>query len=107
MVLPLMVAMALPPVHNSEQRVLYDFQWGNSIELLPGDNVSIINNQFLIRGVARRRLTLSAEGYQGTYCISNILISGNYVTGNPIFVELGGSGSPDNSVSVTGQQLHL
>jgi hypothetical protein len=71
----------------------------NGIETTPADNVYILNNQFYC-GSSDTAIAIGVTGYQGTCNNSNIVISGNYVTGENIFVQVGAD-PPNDAANVT------
>jgi PKD repeat protein len=73
----------------------------NGIEFLPGDNVSVVGNQFFnLSGQGQTVINITAEGYQGTFCNSNILISDNSFHAGSYLIAIGNP-APDNAVNVT------
>jgi len=69
--------------------VFYLASGHNGIETMPADNLFIINNQFICQDYSVA-FALGANGYQGTFISSNIVILDNIVVNPFIFVELGG-----------------
>ncbi|HEY1662542.1 MAG TPA: hypothetical protein VGI03_09005 [Verrucomicrobiae bacterium] len=72
----------------------------NEIETMPAANLSVIGNQFWLSGSGQTVFSIGTLGYQGTFCNSNILISGNFVSNCALFCAFGG-GSPNNTVGLT------
>jgi hypothetical protein len=73
-------------------------QGGNGIETTPGDNISIISNQFICQNDNGDVIVLGAAGYQGSYCNSNILIAyNNFVAADNLIEIAGGVSATDPS----------
>lgn len=83
-----------PPFVIQNNTLYFSGNGYNGIETMPGDNVSIISNQFVYpvnsHGIA---IDLGATGAQGTFESSNIVIAYNNFVQASMVVELGG-GSP-------------
>ena len=76
---------------------------GNFLLTTPGDNIYIIGNHITMQSGNSTFLDVGAVGYQGYFCNSNIVVSGNTLTalGNStVFVQMGG-GPPNNVDTIT------
>jgi hypothetical protein len=93
-----------PPFYM-ESNVFY-LSGGNGIETEPADNLYFIGNIITNTGNYVVDFDLSASGAQGTYCNSNIVISGNLVVNSDIFIELGGGSGPTDIASVANTTIN-
>jgi hypothetical protein len=72
---------------------------------MPGDNISIISNQFLSPNFDIA-IALGASGYQGTFDNSNIVIAYNNFSSNSINVEVAGGISSTDPARVESVQVY-
>jgi hypothetical protein len=88
-----------PPFTIESNLFNFTANGGNCIEFVPGDNVSILGNQFNLGGSEVTAVAIGCDGYQGTFCNSNIIISGNSVFQANVFLSIGAP-APNNTDTV-------
>jgi hypothetical protein len=76
---------------------IFDTISGDGVLTVPADNVFITSNVF---ANVNFPVVTGAAGYQGTYCNSNIVISGNLFTNASTVLQLGGTSQSDPNRTV-------